>query len=94
MDDDLGSVALEAVADDVGGIKVERSPIPGDRSCGTGEWGVLESLDERPAESTAGARDGDPHQSWVGVAAAALGVAAASVGVGAAAALVANRWAY
>ena len=55
VDDDLWPVALEAVADGVGGIKVERRAIPGDRSGGTGEWGVLEKrwMSARPSRPPA-----------------------------------------
>jgi hypothetical protein len=81
VDDDLRPVTVEAGADPVGCIKVERIATPGDGPGRTGEGSVRQGGDERAAEAAARSGDGDTHQSRVGALAAA-------------ASPVANRWPY
>ena len=49
VDDDLGPVAVEARADPVGCVEVERVALPGDRAGRAGEGSVGEGGDERAA---------------------------------------------
>jgi len=72
MDDDLGPLAVQQLADPVRGVKVEGVPGPGERTGRARERGVGERRDDRAAEPTAGTGDGDPHpQSAVDGAASA-----------------------